>query len=374
MDKNSILKIYGTDFKEMTMLLLKEMHADVLIRNKCGISGLIGIKPNLVSPSLPEMGATTHPEIAAGIIEYLKENSFSNLIMLEGSWVGDKTSDAYELCGYRELSEKYGVPFIDLQKDSYTKIPCKDEEISICDTALKLDFLINVPVLKGHCQTRVTCALKNLKGLLPSFEKRRFHSMGLHRPIALLNSIIRQDLIITDNICGDPDFEDGGSPFIRNCIMASTDPVLTDSYACSLMHINSADVPYIAMSEALGTGNADILKADIKILRETNEWKDCELPYPDRVVSVSDMVEEVDSCSACYGYLIPALDMLKNEGLLSQLDEKICIGQGYRGKTGRLGIGNCTSKFDYNIKGCPPTEQEIYEQLKAFILSHSDKA
>ena len=61
MDKNSILKIYGTDFKEMTILLLKEMHADVLIRNKCGISGLIGIKPNLVSPSLPEMGATTHP-------------------------------------------------------------------------------------------------------------------------------------------------------------------------------------------------------------------------------------------------------------------------------------------------------------------------
>ena len=374
MDKNSILKIYGTDFKEMTMLLLKEMHADVLIRNKCGISGLIGIKPNLVSPSLPEMGATTHPEIAAGIIEYLKETSFSNLIMLEGSWVGDKTSDAYELCGYRELSEKYGVPFIDLQKDSYTKIPCKDEEISICDTALKLDFLINVPVLKGHCQTRVTCALKNLKGLLPSFEKRRFHSMGLHKPIALLNSIIRQDLIITDNICGDPDFEDGGNPFIRNCIMASTDPVLTDAYACSLMHINSTDVPYIAMSEALGTGNADILKADIKILSETDEWKDCELPYPDRVVSVSDMVEEVDSCSACYGYLIPALDMLKNEGLLSQLDEKICIGQGYRGKTGRLGIGNCTSKFDYNIKGCPPTEQEIYEQLKAFILSHSDKA
>lgn len=374
MDKNSILKIYGTDFKEMTTLLLKEMHADVLIRNKCGSCGLIGIKPNLVSPSLPEMGATTHPEIVSGIIEYLKENSFSNLIMLEGSWVGDKTSDAYELCGYRELSEKYDVPFIDLQKDSYTKITCKDEEISICDTALKLDFLINVPVLKGHCQTRVTCALKNLKGLLPSFEKRRFHSMGLHRPIALLNSIIRQDLIITDNICGDPDFEDGGNPFIRNCIMASTDPVLTDAYACSLMHINSTDVPYITMSEALGTGCADILKADIKILSETDEWKDGGLPYPDRVVSVSDMVEEVDSCSACYGYLIPALDMLKNEGLLSQLDEKICIGQGYRGKTGRLGIGNCTNGFVFNIKGCPPTEQEIYEQLKAFILLHSDKA
>ena len=37
----------------------------------------------------------------------------------------------------------------------------------ICDSALALDFLINDPVLKGHCQTKITCALKNMKGLIP---------------------------------------------------------------------------------------------------------------------------------------------------------------------------------------------------------------
>ena len=54
----------------------------------------IGIKPNLVAPSEAFLGATTHPEIVAGIIEYLQEAGFKNIIMLEGSWVGDKTRDS----------------------------------------------------------------------------------------------------------------------------------------------------------------------------------------------------------------------------------------------------------------------------------------
>ena len=59
-------------------------------------------------------------------------------------------------------------------------------ELEICREAKSLDFLINVPVMKGHCQTKITCALKNMKGLLPNREKRHFHAMGLHKPIAHL--------------------------------------------------------------------------------------------------------------------------------------------------------------------------------------------
>ena len=86
------------------------------------------------------------------------------------------------------------------------------------------------------------------------------------------------------------------------------------------------------------------------------------------MVELQDAVEEVESCSACYGYLIPALEMLKNDGLFEKLDTKICIGQGYRGKTGKLGVGACTCKFEHNVKGCPPTENQIYDFLKQYIL------
>lgn len=50
-----------------------------------------------------------------------------------------------------------------------------------------------------------------MKGLLPNREKRHFHAMGLHKPIAHLAVGLHQDFILVDNICGDWDFEDGGN-------------------------------------------------------------------------------------------------------------------------------------------------------------------
>lgn len=345
----------------MTRELLKECAlADMIGERK----SRIGIKPNLVSPTEASFGATTHPEIVAGILEYLQENGFQNLLMLEGSWVGDKTADAYEVCGYRALSETYGVPFRDTQKDKGISRDCGGMRLNLCESVEKLDFLINVPVLKGHCQTKITCALKNMKGLIPNSEKRRFHSMGLHRPIAHLGVGIHQDFIVVDNICGDLDFEDGGNPVVMNRILAGADPVLMDAYVCHMMHYEVSEVPYVEMAARLGVGCKDLSKADIRICGADAGER---IPKSRKVVELKDAVEEVESCSACYGYLIPALEMLKQEGLFEKLNQKICIGQGFRKKTGELGIGHCTGRFRCHLEGCPPTEEQIYKFLKAYI-------
>ena len=69
------------------------------------------------------------------------------------------------------------------------------------------------------------------------------------------------------------------------------------------------------------------------------------------------------------GYdLLNTLDWNDEEGLLEQLDCPISIGQGHRKKAGKLGVGNCTAGFDTCIKGCPPKEEDIYKQLKEYIL------
>ena len=372
MEQNQILKRYGTDYKKMTKELLEAAELIGLISDH---DCRIGIKPNLVAPADASWGATTHPEIVAGIIEYLQERGCRNLVIAEGSWVGDCTEESFEVCGYRKLSEQYGVPLLDAQKDTHFTKDCDGLKLELCSCVKDIDFLINVPVLKGHCQTKITCALKNMKGLLPNTEKRHFHAMGLHRPIAHLAKGIRQDFIVVDHICGDLDFEDGGNPVVKNCIMVSRDPVLVDTYVCGLLHYGIEEVPYIQMAEQLGTGSTDLAHARIGVLAEEGTYYlegsaiwDEELPYADKVVAVQDLVQEVESCSAWYGYLLPALDRLRKEGLLEQLGEKICIGQGYRGKHGKLGVGNCTSGFDFCVKGCPPTETEIYEALKRYIV------
>ena len=254
-----------------------------------------------------------------------------------------------------------------MQKDKGVAVECGGMTLNVCQKVLDLDFLINVPVLKGHCQTKITCALKNMKGLIPNSEKRRFHAMGLHDPIAHLSLGIHQDFIVVDNICGDLDFEDGGHPVVMNRVLVGRDPVLIDAYVCQMLHYQVLEVPYVEMAGKLGVGCSDIIKAEIRMLDKEAAK---EIPRSRKVVELKDAVEEVESCSACYGYLIPALDRLREEGLFDRLKTKICIGQGYREKSGELGIGHCTRGFTHHLDGCPPTEGQIYEFLKEYIMEH----
>ena len=168
---------------------------------------------------------------------------------------------------------------------------------------------------------------------------------------------------MVDHICGDLDFEDGGNPVVCDRILTARDPVLCDAYVCEKMHYRLEEVPYVGLAQDLGVGSADLSKLVLHSCQEVEE----ELPYARKIVELRDAVEEVESCSACYGYLIPALARLREEGKFSMLREKICIGQGYRGKTGELGIGNCTRKFRHSLEGCPPTENQIYDFLKEFL-------
>ena len=94
MERNQILKIYGTDYLQMTKEILEESRLAEMVEEKANELGKskeelqIGMKPNLVAPSEASWGGTTHPEVVAGIIEYLQEHGFIRMAMLEGSWVG----------------------------------------------------------------------------------------------------------------------------------------------------------------------------------------------------------------------------------------------------------------------------------------------
>lgn len=371
MKKNEILLIYGTNYQSMTEALLEEAGLADIIWDKCKNGAdrqkvssevRIGIKPNLVAPIPAEDGGTTHPEVVEGLLCYLHRYGFTNLVIMESSWVGDRTEDAFLMCGYEELAEKYQIELVDMKKVPKTEIDCAGMKLTVGKTAVEVDFLINVPVLKGHCQTRMTCALKNLKGILPDSQKRAFHRMGLHDPIGHLSAGVQQDFILVDSICGDLSFEDGGNPVQQDRLLAARDPVLCDTYCCELLGIPAAAVPYIHVAEECGCGSMDLSKAEVRELNQPIH--EIDLSGVGKALQLSQLAEEVDACSACYGSLIPALQQLESEGLLYKLKDKICIGQGNRGKSGVLGVGSCTAGFQCHLEGCPPTKEEIYDFLK----------
>ena len=299
MKANAIWSIYGSDPKAMAKDVLAAARVADDIPRK---DALIGIKPNLVLASIAANGATTHPEIAEGIIEYLRENGYNNLCILEGAWVGARTKDAADVCGYTDLAKKTGVPFIDTQKDTFTEKNCGGMNLKICDSALKLDYLINAPVMKGHCQTRLTCAMKNLKGLIPNSEKRRYHTMGLHKPIAHLSAGLKTNFVLVDAVCGDLDFEEGGSPVQRDQVFGTYDPVLCDAYACTQLGYAVADVPYIGMAEKLGVGSADLYSLEEIVLQTPASPM---RPPHRRVDRLLSRVRQKDACSACCASTVP---------------------------------------------------------------------
>lgn len=363
MNYNQIMVIYGSQPKKMVPALLDA----VGLVDELKKDFVIGIKPNLVVAKESSSGATTDPELVAAVVEYLKAHGFNNLVIMESSWVGDNTRRAFKVCGYEEISRKYGVPLIDLKGDSYREVRVDDLILRVCSKPLEVDYLINMPVLKAHCQTRLTCALKNLKGCIPDSEKRRFHSLGLHKPIACLGAALKAHLTIVDAIVGDLTFEEGGTPVQMNRIIAGKDPVLIDAYAAQLIGYEKDDIAYIPIAEKLGVGSADLTKAEIVELNQDTSGGE-KYRASRRVASLAKYVVEKDACSACYGSLIYALERLRERGQLDGLKARLYIGQGFRGqKLDGIGIGSCTRGCSANIPGCPPKAKDIVEFLEGLL-------
>jgi len=351
-----IYQIYGQDAHEMTIRLLEASDAIRLVPS----GGSVALKPNLVIAGSPDSGATTHAGVLSGCIKYFREHGVQEISVTEGSWVGDETLRAMRRAGYDKVCEKYGVPFFDLKKDETRPVKTAIGNIDICRRALDAGLLVDLPVLKGHCQTVMTCALKNLKGCLPDKEKRRFHALGLQKPIAALGAALKPRLIVVDSICGDLDFEEGGTPVHTNRMYLGTDAVQLDAYGRSLMGLTPEEVPYIELAEQYGGGSAQWSQDDIVELNKPSDAAG--YPRPSGTVAgLTRNVHENQACSACFAALVRALHATR-----CGQDADIYIGQGYQGQAlDGLGIGKCCRGAEVCVMGCPPTAEAIARKLEA---------
>lgn len=351
---NKFFVVYGDDAKGMAARLIETLDPAKGLKKDASIA----LKPNLVVAKDWRSGATTNPDVCAAVIEYFQARGLTNIRIVESAWVGESTQRAFRVCGYEALAEKYGVELVDVKKDRYETRSSGGFTTEISKTALEADVIVNLPLIKGHCQTGITCALKNLKGLISDREKRRYHTLGLHEPIAQLNKMIRPTLTIADGIWTDPGFEEGGSPVRGNVMVAGTDSVLVDAYAAMRLGHRARDIGYIRIAEQMGLGSADLDAAEIVELGGGHVQA---AEAAGVTQAVKKRIDERGACSACYASLVSALITLGDKAG----ERTVCVGQGFRGKKGQLGCGNCTAGFQYSIKGCPPKTEDIVQYFKA---------
>lgn len=349
---STIYEIFGRDAHAMTIALMER--AEVITAIPAGAS--VALKPNLVVAGQPEYGATTHAGVLSGAIEYLREHGVRDISIIEGSWVGDSTGRAFRAAGYDAVGKQYSVPLYDLKGDKTRQVDTPLRPMDICCRALDAGYLINLPVLKGHCQARMTCALKNCKGCLPDREKRRFHAEGLMEPIAALAAALRPALTIVDSICGDLDFEEGGNPVPTGRMLLGTDMVQIDAYGCRLMGLGPAQVPYIGLAERWGAGSSALAEGELVRLNAPTDGAE----YPRPSGAVAALTRAVQARSACYASLVRALH--RSGGT----NKAVAIGQGWKGMPfDGLGVGACCDCAREQVKGCPPSAGDILRAMDA---------
>jgi uncharacterized protein (DUF362 family) len=369
---SEVFIIYGNQVEAMIRQLVEKTGAMDRLRP----DDKVMIKPNLLVSRQNWAGINTDPRIVEALVKSLKDRGIRRVTIGDGSGMGYSATKAFEYCGYNEMASRYGLHLVDLERDEFVKKPVRTEgpfkSLEIARPVLESDFLINVPVMKAHHETLITCSLKNLKGTMPRSMKTAFHGVDLHKAIAQLNSILLPDLIIVDGLQGDLHSESGHDPVVMDRIILGTNPVEVDSVVADTLGYKPRDIRHIAYSADAGLGTCDFNKIKIRSLNRPSEIKRFSPPihYSKRFPC---SISAEGACCTCMGNFIFALERLNEKGLLSDR-LSFLIGQtpqiATQKKAFTIAVGECASKqnaADLCIDECPPTASTIYQSVASTI-------
>jgi uncharacterized protein (DUF362 family) len=226
---------------------------------------VIFIKPNFTYPYYKK-GITTSPNFLESLIKVLKNRS-SKIIVGESNGGNHSFSADDSLRGHSMdiISKKYGIEIVNLSKvpsEFITEeIAGKRVKIEIPKLLLKkVDTFISVPVLKVHVMTGVTIGLKNLWGIYPD-TMRCLHHKHLSYKLALFAKLINLKLVIVDGIYAlDSHGPMYGEAKKKNLILASNNPVVSDTLGATIMGIQLKKARHILIAEKAGLGSTDLKK------------------------------------------------------------------------------------------------------------------
>ncbi|HON72488.1 MAG TPA: DUF362 domain-containing protein, partial [bacterium] len=136
------------------------------IRNKS-----ILIKPNLLMPAEPHYGVTTHPVMIEAVGEILLE--FGAREILIGDSPGNALSNIenlYKRTGISSLENKEGFRLVNFSREGIIDVDNPGGMVPVFPLTKiikEVDYIVNMPKLKTHNFTLVTCAIKNMFGSIP---------------------------------------------------------------------------------------------------------------------------------------------------------------------------------------------------------------
>ena len=367
------------------------------------------IKPNncFRHRIMPPYGMVTTSWIIDRVVRLLLEYGCKDISIGEGAIIGifdelePYTKRGFRGTGIEKMANKYGIKLVDFNEGAFNELDLEGIKVQVSRAVLDTDFLINIPVLKTHFQTKVSLGFKNLKGCLSKDSKRRFHiNKRLDNLICLLNEAIKSDLVIIDGIYM---LEKGpetlaGVAHRKDLIIASSDIFECDVVGATILGIDPAQVEYLKEfaqrhNRAFDISAIQIKGEDIESFKEQLEWRfepDEELLTPAKITGLSAPHPGQTLCSACGATLALALSIFGKDnpgmdfggaalyyglGLKSEKDTKKILLYGDCAIKSNKGLQNANNEEDiqslkvFLIEGCPPTLTKTLLALMKALLS-----
>ena len=252
------------------------------LNNLGGLEKLMGhadsvmIKPNLVEVPYPKTAGSvlTDPRVLEALCSLLKDYGVKKVIVGEGKSVNLKhvssgAVDAFGKTGLAAAAIRGGAEIIGW--DEHEFVPVKHEKLMLWDevrvpkSILESDYFINLPKLKTHGQSEITCGIKSMQGVYHTDDKIQFHTESFPWKMCDMLRVAMPDLNIVDGlICGEGFGPIYTEPVNLGIILASTDVVATDAVVSSIMDIEPWEVPITRLAATEGLGEIDLDKIEIK--------------------------------------------------------------------------------------------------------------
>jgi len=354
-----------------------------------------------LSKKFPLFGFATTARIVEDLVILLKDFGCSDITIGEGSVpnaeFGSTTAKAFRSAGYTDVAGRYGVRLIDFNEGRHRKVPLGGFTANIAEAVFSAGFLINLPVLKTHAQTKISLGMKNLKGCLDFPSKMAFHRNGLEEPISRLAALIRPHLTIIDGIyamANGPDFATGRSAR-ADIIIAGKDQLACDMIGARILGIDPIDVDHLVTYAALDNPAREISDYALEVRGASVQELACPLPWKRNFLGILDdagisglAIQEPGkrTCTGCTTAVRAVLAPFAKDNPGMTLDHiEICTGPEVKPFADSRVVflaGNCSIKankdipeaaYAHRVPGCPLSGRKLFLALMNETLGRRQK-
>jgi uncharacterized protein (DUF362 family) len=331
------------------------------------------LKPNVVHPSPSGSGNITDARVTEAVARLVLEQNPKRVIIGEGSSVGydfpgrRDTMTCLEASGTADVARRLGLELVDLNRDEHAQVHAPDAyvmpDFAVARTAWEADVIVDLPVVKTHVRTGITCGLKNMKGVLPGEEKKRTHRMGLDRAIVDLNRVMRPQYTVVDAIVGVQGTHTRPEDRVPlGCVLAGADVVALDAVCAAIMGFDVEQIHHVQLAAEAGLGVADLARIEVRgepiaVVRRPF------VPYQEAArerFGAATIIEQ-NTCTGCMGELTSLFIYLRRAGFEGRFEDLSLI-MGTPDEVPELRdkavvIGKCARAYrdrGVYVPGCPP--------------------